>query len=135
MAVLVIAGTMMSCSSSSALLGDNELINQLTKQLGISQLQAMGGAGALFSLAQEKLATEDFAKIASVVPGMDQMIEQAKEAGGLGDTIGSLAGLSDTFTKLGLSGDQAAQLVPAVTDYVGAKGGADVGNMLADVLK
>ena len=44
-----------------------ELIDQLTKSLGVSENQAQGGAGLLFKLAKDKLGAGDFSKISAAV--------------------------------------------------------------------
>jgi hypothetical protein len=126
----------MGCSSAMKMFNDNPLVNSLMSQIpGLNQLQAVGGAGALLGLAQGKLPATDFSKLTSLVPNVDQMIGQAKKAGGLPASLNSLADLSGTFSKLGISNDQASKLVPATTNFFTQKGGAEVGNMLAGVLK
>jgi hypothetical protein len=86
-------------------------------------------------LAQGKLPSADFSKLSGLVPNVDKMIEQAKKAGGLPSTLNNLSSLTSTFNKLGLNTDQVSKLVPATTDFFTKKGGAEVGNMLAGVLK
>jgi hypothetical protein len=126
----------MGCSSAMKMFNDNPLTNSLMSQIpGLNQLQAVGGAGALLGLAQGKLPAADFSKLTSLVPNVDQMIGQAKKAGGLPASLNSLADLGSTFSKLGISPDQASKLVPATTKFFTEKGGAEVGNMLAGVLK
>ena len=50
-----------------------EILNTLTEQLGISEDQAKGGAGAIFQRAKEILGDEHFSMVADVVPGMDAL--------------------------------------------------------------
>ncbi len=54
----------------------NELVEMLVKNLGVQQSQAQGGAGLLFKLAQDKLGG-DFSKVASALPGVQDLINQA----------------------------------------------------------
>jgi uncharacterized protein YidB (DUF937 family) len=69
----------------------NELITQLVSQLGVQEGQAKGGAGLLLKLAQSKLGG-DFSKVSAAVPGLQDLIKSAPEAGGAGKLLGSLAG-------------------------------------------
>ena len=41
-----------------------EFISLLTKNLGVNESQAKGGAGLIFKLAKEKLSGADFAQVA-----------------------------------------------------------------------
>jgi len=133
---LLVLTLAMGCSSALKMFNDNPLTSSLMSAVpGLNQLQAVGGAGALMGLAKGKLPAVDFSKLTSLVPHVDKMIEQAIKAGGLPSVLNSLASLTSTFNKLGLSTDQVSKLVPATTDFFTQKGGAEVGNMLAGVLK
>ena len=69
-----------------------ELIELLTQNLGVEEKQAKGGAGLLFQLAKDQLEDGDFAQIANLVPGIDGLIGEAPEVGGVAGALGSLAG-------------------------------------------
>jgi len=125
-----------------------ELVGSLVSKLGITPKQAEGGAGALLGLAKGKLKTEDFAKVATAVPGTERLIASAPAAEApastgalgaaavaLGGKTAGLAGLAPVFGKLGLKGDMAAKFVPLVVDYAQKKGGDTVGKLLGGVLK
>jgi len=55
----------------------------------------------------------------------------ASAAGGLG----GLAGAASAFSKLGLKPEMVMKAVPILTQFVTKSGGADVGQLLASVLK
>ncbi|HET9131757.1 MAG TPA: DUF2780 domain-containing protein [Terriglobia bacterium] len=121
-----------------------ELIGNLTKQLKVTPEQATGGAGSLFNLAKSRLKAEDFAKVSKAVPGMDGLLKAApKQDNSALNSVTSaipgkssgLASVAGQFKSLGLSPDIAAQFVPILTKFVGDKGGAAVGALLAGVLK
>src|SRR5262245_44261368 len=111
-----------------------ELTGQLTKDLGITQDQAVGGSGALFGLAKSRLKPEEFGKVSSAVPGMDGLLAAAPKSplGGAASPLGSvgsalpgavggLAGLAPvagSFKSLGLSPEMAAKFVPVLTNFV-----------------
>jgi hypothetical protein len=114
-----------------------ELTDLLTKNLGVSQAQANGGAGLLFKQAKEKLGTRDFSKISAVVPGIDSLISVAPASGGsklgaLGKLasgmggkasgLGSLANLAGGFSTLGLDNEMIGKFVPVILSFVQGKG-------------
>lgn len=127
----------------------NELIAQLVSQLGVQEGQAKGGAGLLLKLAQSKLGG-DFNKVSSAVPGIQDLIKSAPEAGGAAKLLGGLAGalgggkaggladlasLASGFNQLKLDPQMISKFVPVVLSFVQSKGGADVVKLLAGVLK
>jgi hypothetical protein len=126
-----------------------ELTDLLTKNLGINETQANGGAGMIFNLAKEKLSGPDFSKVSAVVPGIDGMMSSAssagggalgglgKLAGGLGGLggLGNLASLAGGFSKLGLNAGMVGKFVPIILSFVQGKGGEGVKGILEKVLK
>lgn len=118
-----------------------ELVDLLTKNLGVSETQAQGGAGLLFKLAKEKLSGGDFGKVAAAVPGVDKLIGAAPSAGVLGGLgkmfggAGGLASLAGGFTKLGLDSGMIGKFVPIILSFVQSKGGDAVKGILEKALK
>jgi predicted anti-sigma-YlaC factor YlaD len=53
----------------------------------------------------------------------------------LGGSAGNLAAAAAAFSKLGLKPELVAKAVPILTGFVTKSGGANVGNLLAGVLK
>ena len=125
------------------------LVSSLTKKLGISNEQAMGGAGALFGLAKKALGSSEFAKVSESIPGMDSLLAAAPKASGLTEKLGGLgamvggdadkaaglASVAGSFSKLGLSPDMAGKFVPEILDYAKSSGGEGVMNMLKGAWK
>src|SRR3954452_7759600 len=81
------------------------LVNALTSQLGVTKPQAEGGAGALFNLAKQRMAPEQFGQVQNQVPGIDSLMGASSAAssskgeansGGLGGiatgALGSVGG-------------------------------------------
>lgn len=119
-----------------------ELVGALSKEIGATSEQAAGAAGALFGTAKSRLKAEEFSQIAKAVPGMDSLLGAAPAAdagaGGLSKIAGSAGGLAaaaSAFTKLGLKPELVAKAVPVLVSFVTKSGGANVGNLLASVLK
>ena len=124
-----------------------DLLNMLTSQLGIKEEQAAGGAGMIFNLAKDKLGG-DFSQISNAIPDVNGLMDKAPEAGGglmgaiggiassLGaDSLGNLASLASGFSKLDLDAGMITKFVPIVLDFVKAKAGSGVMDLLAKVLK
>jgi len=70
---VVCLGVGVSTASAAA----SELVGALTQQLGVTEQQATGGAGALFGLAKAKLSPDNFSQVASAVPGMEGLLQAA----------------------------------------------------------
>jgi hypothetical protein len=127
---------------------DIGLVDLLSGQLGITKNQAEAGAGSIFQLAEKNLSVEDFASVAKVIPGIEQMMAAApkedvssgafggisSKLGSASDMLGGMAGLKSSFGKLGLSGDMVGEFVPIILDYVKKKGGERVMNLLKGAL-
>jgi hypothetical protein len=127
-----------------------EILNTLVEQLGVTEDQAKGGAGAIFNLVKEKLGDENFSKIGDVVPGMNDLLAAAPEkSGGLAGVIGGLtsklgggagklgglASLAGVFEDLGLDAGMVGKFIPIILSFVQSKGGDSVKNLLEGALK
>jgi hypothetical protein len=123
-----------------------ELVGALSKELGSTPEQAAGAAGALFGVAKSQLKADEFSQISKAVPGMAALLKAAPSAavgtsgaaGALSKMTGSagtLATAASAFSKLGLKPEMVAQAVPVLTQFVTKSGGANVGKLLAGVLK
>ena len=71
------------------------LVDILEHRLGVSQQQALSGAGAIFQLAQNKMAPDAFAAMARSIPGMDRMLSAAPPMSSLSSGLSSLMGDKD----------------------------------------
>ena len=137
-------GEKATAAASAAAKASPELVGALSKEIGGTPEQAAGAAGALFGLAKSRLKPDEFTKVAAAVPGMDTLLQAAPAAGAasgagaLSQVAGSASGLAtaaSAFTKLGLKPDMVAKAVPILTSFVTKSGGANVGSLLAGVLK
>jgi len=149
-AAMLMSAVLLLLTVSPISAGAIELADLLTQNLGVSGDQAMGGAGAIFKLAQGSLSTGNFSKIAAAVPGMDQMLgaapSTAKSGGTLGgltssfgggslEKLGGISSLAGSFLKLGLESDMVGKFVPVILSYVESKGGQTARQILETVLK
>jgi hypothetical protein len=124
-----------------------ELIDLLSKNLGVSGTQAEGGAAVLFKAAKDKLGAPEFDRLLSGVPGLPDLMKKAPAAGGgLGGMLGGLAGaiggnaaligtIVSGFGKLGLTTDHAKKFVPVILEFLEAKVGPDVVSRLEKTLR
>ncbi len=125
--------------------GQMGLANILSRQLGVTQPQALGGAGAIFQAAQAGMEPQAFATLAQSVPGMTEMLNAAPTVssplsgvssmlGGTNNTLNSAVGLAASFQQLNLSPDMVGQFVPIVTNYVRNTSGQVTANLLRSAL-
>ena len=124
-----------------------ELVDMLTKNLGIDGKQAEGGAAVLFNAARTKMGGAEFGKLLGGVPGLSDLMQKAPAAGGgLGGMLGGLAGamggnagliatVVGGFGKLGLKADDARKFVPVILEFLHSKVGADVVSKLEKTLR
>ncbi|MDZ4185443.1 MAG: DUF2780 domain-containing protein [Desulfuromonadales bacterium] len=124
-----------------------ELLQMLTQQLGVSEDQAQGGAGLLFSLAKEKLQAGEFSQVAGAVPGIEDLIAAAPKPAGFagalgglastlgGSNLGNLAALAGGFKGLNMDSGMISKFIPIVLSFIQSKGGDAVKGILAKVLK
>lgn len=124
-----------------------ELIDMLTKNLGVTGAQAEGGAAVLFKAAKDKLGEGEFGKLLGGVPGLGDLMKKAPASGGgLGGLLGGLAGavggnaglianVMQGFGKLGLSAQDAKKFVPVILQFLRSKVGPDVVTKLEQTLR
>jgi hypothetical protein len=92
--------------ASAAAKASPELVGALSKEIGATPEQAAGALGAV-----------------------------SQVAGTSGSSASGLAAAASAFSKLGLGPDAVTKAVPVLTSFVSKSGGADVGKLLAGVLK
>jgi len=124
-----------------------ELVDMLTKNLGIDGKQAEGGAAVLFNAAKQKMGGAEFSQLLGGVPGLSDLMHKAPATGGgLGGMLGGLAGamggnaaliatVVGGFSKLGLKADDAKKFVPVILEFLRSKVGADVVSKLEKTLR
>jgi hypothetical protein len=123
----------------------SKLIGQLVDQLGVSQSQAEGGAGAVFKEAKNNMSTGDYSQLLGAVPGIDSLVKSAPEGGGLAGKASSLFGsssqsmkgtaaLTDSFSKLGLSPDMVGKYTDVILDFVQSEAGQQTMTLVKNAL-
>ncbi len=149
-ALLVMAGCLFGFGSASVYAADLSLVSMLTDKLGVTTEQAEGGAGAIFSTASENMSADDFSKVTDALPDATSLMKSATSSsssgssalGGLSSMVGgsssslsSLAGLTSTFSSLGLGSDMVGKFIPIVLEYAKSKGGDQISSLLKSALQ
>ena len=128
-------------SASSALSGAlgpaSALIGNLTGSIpGLSQAQAILGAGSIFGLAKAKMPGDQFSQLASAVPGTQALVDEATKAGlPAAEQLTGLASLTPLLSKAGINSSMINQLVPALGKAVSAGGGQGLADAFLAAVK
>lgn len=139
------AGTAIANTAGTNQVG---LVDILVRQLGVSQQQALGGAGAIFQMAQGNMNPQAFATLSQSVPGMSSMLGAAPAmsgasnlTGGLSSlmgnsnsTLGGVAALAGSFQQLNLAPNMVGQFIPVITNYVRQVSGQPAADLLQSAL-
>jgi hypothetical protein len=117
---------------SEVTLGPTEgsgLVEVLMQQLGVTQPQAEGGAGALFQLAKSRMPARNFSALSNSIPDMQNLLAAAPANGALGS--GGMAGI---FRQLDLSPDMVQKFIPTIVQYVQNTSGSALATSLQSAL-
>jgi hypothetical protein len=123
--------------SFQATAGDDDLVSLIIDDLDVSSSEALGGAGAIFAYAKDKLGDYDFDRIAEGIPDMDRFLLAAPEVDEdsgrgrasdvLGDVFGGAMGgrayLLEAFDELDMDRDMINDFLSVVYDYVEQESG------------
>ncbi|MCK9608942.1 MAG: DUF2780 domain-containing protein [Methylomonas sp.] len=137
-----------AAAASTAASPETGLVNMLVNQLGVNSQQAMGGAGSIFSLAQQRMNPGDFMQLSGSVPGMNQYLSAVPQpssssllfgsaANLMGDQaggLGNLAALAGSFQSLGMNTNLIGRFVPVVLQYVQGQSGPAAMSLLQSAL-
>ncbi|WP_067661690.1 DUF2780 domain-containing protein [Ferrimonas marina] len=118
------------------------LVDSLVSQLGVTEAQASGGAGAMLSMAQDSLGDSDWSSLTSYIPEATDLasgVDLSNFTGDMGTSalgdvgsmlggadLGQLANVASAFESLGLSPDMIAQFSPVILEYLKGQGGTDL---------
>ncbi|MBJ6137082.1 DUF2780 domain-containing protein [Marinobacter litoralis] len=114
----------MALSPTTEVSGEaQQLVGQLTNQLGVTQAQAVGGTGALLQLAQNQLGQDAINNLSSETSGLSSLLGGGGGlAEGLLSNISSMEGVQSAFAALGMDVAMVQQFVPVVLGFLGNQG-------------
>lgn len=131
-------------------LTESDLASFLANNLSVTARQAMGGAGSIFALAQQRMAPEDFMQLRNSVPNMDQYLAAVPylttsvQWGGATYGINGIEGdptkrdslnaVSRAFQALEMHPDIAYQFVSAILQYLQQRNELTAMSLLHDAL-
>ena len=140
-------------TKASQMVADNaamsSLTGLLTAQLGVTEQQAQGGLGTLFSVAQSTLDGADFQQLSQHVPEMASLLGAAPEvsekaqgisslvaeAGKYGDALKSGNEAYAQFKTLGLDAAQIPQYIEVTNQFLKKQGGTDIASLFSKGLE
>lgn len=147
--IVVMLGLFCFGLSTSYASTTGNLVSLLMGQLGVTEQQAEGGAGAVFKTAKNNLKVDEYATLTSSMPEIPGLVDKAPEAtkksSDLMSSASSLLGdsakktvsagsLLDSFGSLGMDSDMLSQFTPVIMDYAQKNGGDVCVKLLQSVL-
>jgi hypothetical protein len=108
-------------------------VTALAQQVGVTADQAVGGLGALLSMAKNKVSAEDFTKLTSGLPSAEKYMQAAGGMGIKGDEIKDVINLKDAYKKLGMSEQAVSSFSPAAINFVRSAGGEAAAGVLSSL--
>jgi hypothetical protein len=140
-------------TEASQMVADNAAMSSLTglvtAQLGVTEQQAQGGLGTLFSVAQSTLDGADFQQLSQHVPDMASLLNAAPEvsekaqgisslvavAGKYGDALKSGNEAYARFKTLGIDAAQIPQYIEVTNQFLEKQGGTDIAALFSKGLE
>ncbi|MGF1774355.1 DUF2780 domain-containing protein [Vibrio wakamikoensis] len=111
------ANSLLSSANSMMNAKDSPVVNDLVNNLSVSPEQATTGVGALLSLAQSSLGSDQQGELSSMIPGMD-----ALTSSGLLSSIQDMDSVKSAFSSVGLDPAMISKFAPVVLEYLGSQG-------------
>ncbi|WP_117234391.1 DUF2780 domain-containing protein [Vibrio maerlii] len=109
--------TAISLYSQQQATQETPVVDSVQNELSVTTEQAVGGVGALLSVAQNALGTEQKQELNSLVPGASLL-----SSTGLVNMITSMDSVNAAFTSMGLDPALVAQFAPLVLQGLEAQG-------------
>ena len=135
--VTLVLASLIGCSgggSKDAVLSSltaEPAVMELAQKVGVTADQAVGGLGAILSLAKNKVSAEDFSKLTSGLPSAEKYIQAAGSMGVDGDDIKDAINLKDAYKKLGMGEQAVSDFSPAAINFVRSAGGEAAASVLS----
>jgi hypothetical protein len=135
LAAMPLALSGLASASTSKPMLDESALGKLAQSVGISSPTAQAALGSMLMLTQRRVETGQFQQVAGYIPRWSEYIDAGREAGAFAESISTPAELNQAFTKLGMTTEQVAKFVPAITDYLEKVGGGEVAAIMKGALR
>lgn len=135
----VLLSSMVGCSGGGSKeavqssLTSEPAVTALAQQVGVTADQAVGGLGAILSMAKNRVSAEDFSKLTSGLPSTEKYIQAAGDMGIKGGDIKDAIQLKDAYKKLGMSEQAVSDFSPAAINFVRSAGGEAAAGVLSSL--
>lgn len=106
-------------------------VTAMAEKVGVTANQAVGGLGAIFSLAKYQVSAEDFSKLTSGIPSAEKYIQEAGKMGVSTGDIKDAISLKEAYKKLGMSEKAISDFSPAAINFVRSAGGEAAAGVLS----
>nr|WP_298719119.1 DUF2780 domain-containing protein [uncultured Steroidobacter sp.] len=136
---LVAVVTLFACSlkyeSALAATPGQNAVAYLENRFGLSDVQARGALGALLLFARERLPKPQFDQLAARMPNADSIMQGVTQQGVVTKPLDEIGDYQESLASLGIGPTLAAQIAPAVVDFLGGAGFSQEQAILAGILR
>jgi Protein of unknown function VcgC/VcgE (DUF2780) len=123
-AALLLACMLACCFTPHALAqpARTTLIAELEQRFGLNEGQVRGALGALLVYVRERLPKPDFDQFAARIPDADRIMQEVKTRGIVTGPLDDMDDYEASLSSLGIGQTVAAQIPPAVLEFLGRAG-------------
>jgi Protein of unknown function VcgC/VcgE (DUF2780) len=111
------------------------IVPQLQQEFGLNEAQVRGALGALLVFARDQLPKPDFDDFAARIPNAETIMQEVKAQGIVTRPLDDIDDYEASLASLGIGQPLAAQIAPAVVQYLGTSGYNRERDILARILK
>ena len=111
-----------------------EVVSYVQEQLGLNDVQARAGLGALLVFARDRLPKPQFDQLARRMPNADVIMQETHQRGIVTGPIDDEDDYERVLMNLGMGEEVAKRFGPAVLEYLGAAGYYEERDILSRVL-
>lgn len=102
---------------------NNPLTTLLSKDLGVNDKQASGGAGAMLAMAYQELDKEQSDELLNLIPNMKTLTNMIPDK--LGSNLKNISDVNRVFKHLGLDPSMVKKFAPMLLTYLSGKGASE----------
>lgn len=98
------------------------IVPALEQRFGLNEGQVRGALGALLVYVRERLPKPDFDQFAARIPDADRIMQEVKTRGIVTGPLDDMDDYAASLSSLGIGESVAAQIPPAVVEFLGTAG-------------